>query len=110
MKMHILPVFIFGVISFSNAFADTWSTVNIVSIESLPNGNFDIRSDSAQAGGCGIDPKPFQVVESLHYVTSNGVKGMLATTLASIALGKKITIHYYENEGMCPVDAITLTL
>ncbi len=112
LKSFKAAIILFAVtISFvsNTAMADTWSVVvQPMSIASLPIGNFNIFSNTAFANGCGIVSRPFQVVINSYGVTVNGVKGMHATTLTAMALGKSLTIHYYENDD-CKVDAITIT-
>ena len=111
LKSFKAAIMLFAVIiSVSNtATADTWSIVSTqnMNITSLPVGNFNIFSNTAFANGCGIVSRQFQVVINSYAVTMNGVKGMHATTLTAMALGKSLSIHYYENDD-CKVDAITM--
>jgi hypothetical protein len=82
-----------------------WATDTLRYVYPLSTGNFVIALNSNPAICPAVgDPKYFYVVAGENGVTADGVKAMLASALAAMAMGKQIQIAFDNATTYCYVN------
>jgi len=82
-----------------------WATDTIRYVYPLSTGNFVIALNSNPAICPAVgDPKYFYVVAGENGVTADGVKAMLASALAAMAMGKQLQIAFDNSTTYCYVN------
>jgi hypothetical protein len=85
--------------------AEGWATDTLRYVYPLSTGNFVIALNSNPAICPAVgDPKYFYVVAGENGVTVDGVKAMLASALAAMAMGKQIQIAFDNSTTNCYVN------
>ena len=110
MKVHgkiLLACLGLGVSALANA--ETWHTSTIKMVYPLADGSF-VLVMTEDASACAGSPgnKYHYVRPGVFGVTSEGVRGMLASALTAFALEKSISILFDESNSSCDINRFTI--
>ena len=87
--------------------ADAWATDTVNQVYPLGNGSFVIvLVNSPPACPNTNSPRYLYVVAGENGVTADGVKAMLATSLAAMAMGKQLQVNFSDSTASCYVNRL----